>query len=57
MEIADELEPDELDQSGIGGNGVIYSQELPTQMVISVESEFLGLLATRAETGMAETGT
>jgi hypothetical protein len=42
--------PDELDQSGVGGKGVIYSQELPTQMVIGVGREFLGLLTAGAET-------
>ena len=38
------ITPDELSQSGIGGKEVIYSKNLPTQMVIDVGKRFLALL-------------
>ena len=37
--------PDELNDMGVGGDEVIYSGELPTQMVIDVGRQFLSLIS------------
>jgi hypothetical protein len=41
----DTITPDELSQSGIGGEEVIYTQGLPTQMTIDVGEQFLALIS------------
>jgi hypothetical protein len=39
------IPPEELSRSGIGGKEVIYTQGLPTQMVIDVGEQFLALIS------------
>lgn len=39
------ISPDELSHSEIGGKDVIYTQGLPTQMVIDVGEQFVALIS------------